>query len=487
MLKPYNTLSREKEVFKPRQRKKVNLFVCGITPYDFSHIGHARTYVNFDVIAKCLRQKGYNVFYLQNITDIDDKIIKRAKEKKISPQKLARDFEKEYLKDMKDLKVNSVSKYARATEHIKEIISQVERLLKKGFAYQIKDGVYYNIAKFKNYGKLSRRTILQAEDAVSRIDEAKKKINKGDFCLWKFFKPGEPKWKSPWGWGRPGWHIEDTAITEKYFGPQYDIHGGGKDLIFPHHEAEIAQMEAISDKSPLVKCWLHSGFLTVNGQKMAKSLGNFITIRDFLRKHSPRLLRLLIIKNHYRSPLDYNEKLISRTKRELERIDEFIEKIRNPKLKFQNKSKIEFPVMETRGKKKTKFSSPIQISKYEKKFEKAMEDNFNTPKAIAAIFSLVNRGNFLIAKDKLSPVEARDILKFLKKIDEIFSFVFWGKKVVSKTPPFIEKMAGEREIARKKKDWKLADEIRRKIQRMGYKIEDGREGPKLKKISYPNN
>jgi len=380
MLKFYNTLIRKKETFKGRKGKKVNLFVCGPTTYDFSHIGHARTYIVFDAFVKYLKQKGFNVFYLQNITDIDDKIIIRAKEKKTTPKKLALLFEKEYLKDMESLKVNSITKYARATNHIKEIISQVKRLLEKDFAYKIKDGVYYDISKFKNYGKLSRRTVLQAEDAVSRIDETKDKRNKGDFCLWKYAKSlssptarsmrkgaceYEPSWPSPWGPGRPGWHIEDTAITEKFFGPQYDIHGGARDLIFPHHEAEIAQMEAISGKSPMVKYWLHTGFLTVKGEKMAKSLGNFITIRDFLKNHSLRTLRLFVLKSHYRSPIDYNEKLISQTKKELERIDEFISKLKAQSAKL-----------------KTTTQSSKLIKRTKENFEKAMDDDFNTPKAI---------------------------------------------------------------------------------------------------------
>mgnify|MGYP001588732265 CR=1 FL=1 len=237
MLKIYNTLSRKKEIFKPLKNKKVKLFVCGVTPYEFSHIGHARTYLAFDMLVKYLKEKGYDVFYLQNITDIDDKIIKRAKEQNIAPKTLAQRFEKEYLKDMKNLKINSVTKYARATDHIKEIISQIEKLLKKGFAYKIKDGIYYDISKFKDYGKLSRRTVLRAEDAVSRIDENVKKRNKGDFCLWKISKPGEPTWRpAPSGRGsprlpagRPGWHIEDTAIAEKFFGTQYDIPGGANE------------------------------------------------------------------------------------------------------------------------------------------------------------------------------------------------------------------------------------------------------------------
>ncbi|MEK7173437.1 MAG: class I tRNA ligase family protein, partial [Patescibacteria group bacterium] len=233
-VKIYNTLSGKVEALSPIKKGKVNLFVCGPTVYDDSHIGHARTYVAFDMFVNYLKHLGFDVFYLQNITDIDDKIIKRAKEKNISPKDLARQFEKEYMADMKTLQVKSITKYARATEHIKEIISQVERLLAKGFAYQSSDGIYYDVSKFKEYGKLSGRTIEGAEDGTSRIDEGIEKKNKADFCLWKFSKEDEPSWLSPWGKGRPGWHIEDTAITEKYFGPQYDIHGGARDLIFPH-------------------------------------------------------------------------------------------------------------------------------------------------------------------------------------------------------------------------------------------------------------
>ncbi|OGZ19064.1 MAG: cysteine--tRNA ligase [Candidatus Nealsonbacteria bacterium RBG_13_42_11] len=467
MLKLYNTLTGKKEIFRPRSGKKVNLFVCGPTVYDSSHIGHARTYIFFDVIVKYLKQKGYNVFYLQNITDIDDKIIKRAGEKGIPPQKLAEEFEKEYLEDMKDLKVDSVSKYARATDHIKEIISQVRRLSEKDYAYQIEDGIYFDVSKFKNYGKLSGRKLSQAEDAVSRIDEGKNKRNRGDFCLWKVSKPGEPKWENSWGDGRPGWHLEDTAITEKYFGSQYDIHGGARDLIFPHHEAEIAQMEAISGKAPLVKYWLHTGFLTVEGQKMAKSLGNFITIRDFLKKNSTRLLRLFVIKALYRSPVDYSEKLLFQTKKELERIDEFVDKI------SQNGS-----VKKSRGRGKIHH---MVVSEIEKKFEKAMEDDFNTPEALAAVFELVNKGNTLISQNKLSPNDAKEILTFLKKVDEIFNFIF-EEKPKEKIPQTIINLVKEREKCRKDGLWQKADEIRKKIKTKGYWVEDTKEGSKIKKL-----
>src|SRR3989344_5626839 len=257
VLKIYNTLTRKKEVFKPIKGKKVKLFVCGPTVYDYAHIGHAKTYIQFDIIVKYLRYWGYDVFYLQNITNIDDKIINRAKEESKDPLKLANEFEKNYHEDVKRIGVDSVNKYAKATDYMEQITSQVDRLVKKGYAYKIKDGYYFDLTKFSEYGKLAKRTAQEAEDAVSRIDENDEKRNKGDFCLWKFYKKGEPYWETSLEMGRPGWHIEDTAITEKELGSQYDIHGGARDLIFPHHEAEIAQMESITGKKPFVKYWLH--------------------------------------------------------------------------------------------------------------------------------------------------------------------------------------------------------------------------------------
>ena len=417
------------------------------------------------MIVKYLRQKGYDVFYLQNITDIDDKIINRAKEKGISPKELAEEFENEYLKDMKSLSVDSINKYARATEYIKEIISQVERLLEKGYAYHLKDGIYYDISKFEEYGKLSRRTALQAEDAVTRIDEGLDKRNKGDFCLWKFSKSDEPKWPSPWEPGRPGWHIEDTAITEKYFGPQYDIHGGARDLIFPHHEAEISQMEAISGKKPLVKYWLHTGFLTVGGQKMSKSLGNFITIRNFLKENPVRLTRFFIIKNHYRSPIDYSPKSILQAKKELERIDEFIEKLNNHKSKSKKTDAMEKLVLTA-----------------EKKFDEAMNEDFNTPKAIALIFELVNKGNSLLSKNEVDAKEAKKTLEYLRDIDKFFNFIFWEKSK-EKIPSDVLNLVKERESYRKNNQWEKADETRKEIEKMVYQVEDTERGPKIKKLN----
>lgn len=456
MIQVFNTLTRKKEVIKP---KKLKLFVCGPTVYDSAHLGHARTYIVFDIIVKYLRYSGFNVFYLLNITDIDDKIIKRAKEQHKQPKELALKFEKLFLKDMKALGIDSPDKYARATPYIKEIISQIERLMKKEYAYELEDGIYYDISKFKDYGKLSGRTKEAAEDAVSRIDEGKGKRNKGDFVLWKFSKKGEPTWDSPWGSGRPGWHIEDTAITEKEFGQQYDMHGGARDLIFPHHEAEISQMEAISGKSPFVRYWMHPGLLRMDKEKMSKSLGNFITIEEFLKDHSPRLLRYIILKTRYRSPLQYSERILKQAERELERIDEFIGKLREP----------------LKGKESTNI-----LKKFKGVFIKAMDDDFNTPLTLTSLLHLVKEGNALIAKQKFSTKDAQEILSYIKEIDTIFGFIL--KEKDSSVPKNVQELAKKREDLRKNGKWGEADKVRGKLVSMGWKVQDTDTGVRIQKM-----
>ncbi len=453
MIKIYNTLRRKKEVIKPIKDKKINFFVCGPTVYDFSHIGHARTYIVFDSFVEYLRFLGYKVFYLQNITDIDDKIIKKARLLRKDPKDIARFFEKEYKKDIRALKINSINKYARATSHIKEIKNQVEILLKKGFAYRIEDGIYFDIKKFKNYGKLSGRTVLQANDAVSRIDNAKNKKNKGDFCLWKYPKSFfEPSWPAKFGRGRPGWHIEDTAIAQKYFGFQYDIHGGAKDLIFPHHEAEIAQMESISGKSPFVKYWMHTGFLTINGQKMSKSLKNFITIRSFLKKEEPEVLRLFILSSHYRSSIDYTEKAIFQSKEALQRIINF----RND-LKTNKRIKENYYL----------FS----------RVNKILENDFNTPEFFAEIFEIIK---FFNKKTLINEKEKESINTLFCFIEKVFKIFPKGEK--EKIPSKIINLIKKREKYRKKQEWKVADKIRKEIEKLGYKIEDTKKGVRIRKL-----
>jgi len=459
-MKIFNTLTGQKDEFKPLKGKKVNIFVCGPTVYDYSHIGHARNYVSFDCFVKYLRHKKYNVFYLQNITDIDDKIIARAREKGVTPKDLALAFEKEYIKDMKALGVNSVSKYARATEYVKEIISQVKRLQDKGFAYVIEgDGIYYSIDKFKNYGKLAGRTALDAEDAISRIDYSKDKKNRGDFCLWKFKQQEEePSWAASFGDGRPGWHIEDTAITEKFFGAQYDVHGGARDLIFPHHEAEVAQMEAISGKSPLVKYWMHVGFLTVNGQKMSKSVGNFITISEFLRRNQPKHLRFFIAKNLWSSPIDYTESTMIEVRSAIDRIEDFVRKIKNSNSKIASKTENQTIIKEL----KTNFYNEL-------------DDDFNTPKAFAVLFDFINKANQI----EFSKKQASEVCKFFQEINDIFGIIDF-KKINQKIPANIKKLAKDRELARKNKEWQKADQLRMEIEKQGYIVEDTPTGPSIK-------
>ena len=386
-MKIQNTMTGKKENFQPIHNNRINLFVCGPTVYDDSHIGHARTYIAFDVVARYLNYKGFSVFYLQNITDVDDKIIQRAAETGVSPRSLARKFEQRYLEDMRALGSTNVNYYARATEHIPEIISQIERLSELGFAYETETGIYFDESRFGGFGKLSHQG---AEDLEKhRIEPDSTKRNPGDFSLWKKRQDGEEvTWDSPWGKGRPGWHIEDTAITENYFGAQYDIHGGAMDLIFPHHEAEIAQMEAASGKKPLVRYWMHTGFLNVMGEKMAKSLGNFTTIRDMLREYEADAFRFFVLLAHYRSPIDFSEKALEQAHKSLERIRQAAK------------------IIEEQLEKALESSAPEQIDPAvalaKAKFLESMDNDFNTPYALKAVFDLVREVNRRINEKTIS-------------------------------------------------------------------------------------
>lgn len=464
-IKIYNTLTNKKEKIVPIKNRRINLFVCGPTVYDYSHLGHARNYIIFDIFVKYLRHSGFNVFYLQNITNIDDKIIARARERKVSPESLALAFEKEYLKDMKLSGVDSINKYARATEYIKEITSQVKRLIAKGYAYKIDgDGIYYDISKFKKYGKLSRRTAIQAEDAVSRIDYSKDKKNRGDFCIWKFSEDeNEPKWKTDLGQGRPGWHIEDTAITEKFFGSQYDLHGGARDLIFPHHEAEVSIMEAISGKSPMVKYWMHVGFLTVNGQKMSKSTGNFLTIADFLKRYSKQQLRFLVAKNLWSSPFDYSESTMIDVKATVEKIEEFLRRLREVKtIKLQDKQ----------------IKNKLQKAKVD--FYNELDDDFNTPKAFVVLFDFIKEINKAIDNNEISKKTANNVYSFFEEINKVFDIIDF-KKVKRTIPASIKKIVKDREKYRKEQNWQKSDELRLQLEKQGYQVEDTKDKTIVKK------
>ena len=450
VLKLYNTLTRKKEVFKPLKNKKVNMFVCGPTVYNYAHIGHAKTYLQFDLLAKYLRWKGFDVFYLQNITDIDDKIINKAKESGETPKNIALKFEKEYLEDIKRLEINSINKFSRATDYIPQIVSQVKRLIEKNYAYKISDGYYFDISKFKEYGKLAKRTTQETEDSISRIDENKEKRNKGDFCLWKFKKEKEPFWEAEINEGRPGWHIEDTAITESFFGPQYDLHGGAIDLIFPHHEAEIAQMESLSNK-PLVKYWVHTAFLNINKEKMSKSLGNFITIKELLKKYSPKLIRYFFLSQHYRTSIEFSEDLIENSKNALQRINDFILKLKNGK--------------------DTK-ESGLVLSLAKKEFENYMDDDLDTPKSLSVIFNLIRDLN-------KSNSGGKKVLEFLEDINYFFGFLDLEELNI---PKEIKELIKKREQARKNKNFGESDRLRNLIKEKGYLIEDKDFGYNIKKL-----
>jgi len=451
----YDSLSRENK--KIAKGKKLKLFVCGPTVYDDAHIGHARTYLVFDAFVRYLRGRGFKVFYLQNITDVDDKTIDRARREKKNPLSIARLFEKRYREDMEKIGIASVDRYARATDFIPEITAQVEALIKKGYAYRATDGYYFDIKKFKDYGKLSGRTALQAEDAVSRIDESVDKRNKGDFALWKFSQPGEPAWDTKFGKGRPGWHIEDTAISEKFFGPQYDFHGGANELKFPHHEAEIAQQEAASGKKPFVKVWMHTGVLTIGGKKMSKSLKNFITIRKFLETHPAETLRLAVFKHHYRKPVDYGEELINQAETERKYFSELLKKLEL--VEKQSKSK-------SGGGKIKEF-----IAEGVKNFSEALDNDFNTPQALAAIQKLATRLEkkmWLISRS-----EAKSTRIALEKLFKLVGLSFKDGGI----PPRINDILKRRELFRANKQFSKADALRKRIWVLGYEVEDTPLGP----------
>ncbi len=457
-------MTRKKEIFKPIHGNRVKLFVCGPTVYDHSHIGHARTYISFDVIARYMNYTGLTVFYLQNITDLDDKILKRADELGLSPLELARIYEKKYLHDMKSLGVENVNIYARATDHIPEIIKQIAVLIERGYAYETDNGVYFDESKFTNFGNLSRRNLDDLN--VHRIDPDSSKRNPGDFALWKKRKreseDPEMIWESPWGSGRPGWHIEDTAITETYFGSQYDIHGGGLDLIFPHHEAEIAQMEAASGKSPMVNYWMHTGFLNVNGEKMSKSLGNFITINELLNEYSPEVFRFFVLSTHYRSPIDFSQEILHQSQKGLQRIYKLIETINE---------QLNNDIMVSMESDQQYVDKVVNIRK---EFFDAMDNDFNTPLALSYIFDLIREVNrdinqLSISKNSLTRIKALTI-EFGAILG--FDFSLKPKKTDELEDNLIALLEDIREKLRNKKEYELSDEIRSRLNDLDIVIED---------------
>ena len=448
----HNTMSRKVERLTS-DGSSVRMFVCGPTVYDYAHIGHAKTYTQFDLIARFLRFRGCDVHYIQNITDIDDKIIQRAAVTGVTPDDLASRFEAAFLEDMSRIGNTSVDTYARALDYVPEIQGQVAILARDGYAYPLNDGYYFDTTTFEHYGQLSGRVASIRTDAVSRIDQNADKRNPADFCVWKFRKEGEPYWHAPFGNGRPGWHIEDTAITEHFFGSQYEIHGGAIDLIFPHHEAEIALMESISGLRPMVQHWLHTGFLNFGEQKMSKSTGNFITIRDLLDRVNYRVLRFLFLSQHYRSSLEFHDGTLTQAVNGLRRLDTFVGSVAH-------------------GHDDRHLHA--EVKDMHQAFLRGLDNDFDCPIVIAALFQFVKKVN------RAGGAGSR-VWRLLQDVNTVFAFL-------DMRPPVrvaeIERLLRERDELRAAGRYREADAIRQRIV-VEYEviIEDGEEGTHWRRSS----
>ena len=470
-LRVFNTLNRKKEVFKPLDPGKVRMYVCGPTVYDSCHIGHARSVVVFDVIARYLKAIGYKVIYVRNFTDVDDKIIVKANQLGIDSKAVAERFIKEFYEDMDALNVERATIEPKATEHITQIIQFIEQLIEGEFAYRVEGDVYFSVEKFEEYGKLSGRKLDEME-AGARIDINERKNNPFDFVLWKSAKPGEPFWESPWGMGRPGWHIECSVMSSEYLGVTFDIHGGGKDLCFPHHENEIAQSESISGE-PFVKYWIHNGFVNINQEKMSKSLGNFLMIKDVLKTYHPESVRLFLLSNHYRSPIDFTEKAMDEARKGLDKMYALFARVEEKigSVSEQN----------------------IKHGDCWQQFCEAMDDDFNSARGIGIIFDTVRKVNRMLDQYENSDSDQikqtiQSGLADIRRTGTILGIllekpaVYFDKKQTqvleqkSVDPTMIAKMVEERNAARKAKDWKKADQIRNQLADMDVILEDRAEG-----------
>ncbi len=485
-LRVYNTMTGRKEDFKPLVPGKVGMYVCGVTVYDYCHIGHARANIVFDIIYRYLKFSGFDVNYVRNYTDVDDKIIKRANERGIDSQALANEFIRAFDEDMSSLGLDLPTCQPKATEHMAQIIAIVERLIERGMAYESAGDVYFAVEKFPGYLKLSKRNMDEMR-AGARIAPGEQKRNPMDFALWKAAKPGEPSWKSPWGLGRPGWHIECSAMSMEYLGASFDIHGGGKDLVFPHHENEIAQSEGASGK-PFVKYWLHNGFVNVNQEKMSKSLGNFFTIRDILKNYDAEVVRFFILSAHYRSPIDFSDQNLEDAKAGLTRFYEAI--------KLADETLAAYP-----GKKGDPCREVIpemreildRIEIVEDRFCEAMDDDFNTALAIGHLFDLV-RGMNRIAAEKtyddcpLLLAGLKDARRKLLKFGGVLGLFVsaptaWldgqksaGLEGSGLSEETIEALIAERQQARKDRNFQRSDQIRDELDAKGVMLLDSPQG-----------
>ena len=463
----FNSLTRKKEEFKPIHEGKVGIYACGPTVYNYFHIGNARPFITFDVLRRQLEREGYQVTFVQNFTDIDDKMIRRANEEGITVKDLADRFIAEYYTDAGALGIRPATVHPKATEHIAEIITLISRLIENGHAYATPSGdVYYRVSAFPGYGKLSGQNMEDREMGASeRLNVETDKEAPEDFALWKAQKPGEPSWDSPWGKGRPGWHIECSAMSMKYLGETFDIHCGGKDLLFPHHENEIAQSEGATGKK-YVNYWMHNGFINVDNQKMSKSLNNFFTVRDIAKEYDLEAVRLFMLSAHYRSPINFSRDQIEAANASLNRLYT----ARNS-LKFQIENGEDRPLNTD----EEAFVGRLKI--YEKRFDEAMDDDMNTADALGAIFELVKDANVTIQQG--SSIEAAKAgLNSLEAICDVLGLL---SRKEDELPEEIAALVRERAEARKNRNWARSDELRNKIVSAGYILEDTKQGQKVRK------
>ena len=469
MLKIYNTLTRQKEEFHPQQAGIVNMYVCGPTVYNYIHIGNARSVVAFDTVRRYLEFSGYQVNYVSNFTDVDDKMIKAAKEQGITVPELAYKYIQAYMEDTAALNVEPATTHPRATENIDGIISFIEDLIEKGYAYQSGGDVYYRARKFAHYGQLSGQSLDDLEVGASEhvsTEEVAKKKDPLDFALWKAAKPGEIKWDSPWGAGRPGWHIECSVMSKKYLGEEIDIHAGGEDLVFPHHENEIAQSECCNGV-PFAKYWMHNAFLNIDNRKMSKSLGNFRTVREISEQYDLQVLRFFMLSAHYRSPLNFSADLMEASKNGLERI---VNAADNLKFLMENAKAEAITDAEAENFAKTE--------EFVAGFEKAMDDDFNTADAVAAIFDLVKYINTTTDAES-SKEYLQKLFDLLVKLTGVLGLIVDKKEEILDED--IEKLIEERQAARKAKDFARADAIRDELLEKGIILKDTREGVQWKR------
>jgi len=457
-LQVYNTLTNKKEEFIPLEKGKVRMYVCGPTVYDKCHIGHARCYVAFDLIRRYLEYKGYTVKYVENFTDVDDKIINKSRETGKDPLDIAERYIAEYFRDMDALNVKRADVYPRATEHITDMISFVEALVEKGAAYQSDGDVYFSVEKSKDYGKLSGIDKEQMK-AGARIAVDKKKRDPLDFALWKKAKEGEPKWESPWGEGRPGWHIECSTMSQKHLGETLDIHGGGQDLIFPHHENEIAQSEAYTGKQ-FVRYWLHNGFVTIKEEKMSKSLGNIVPVEELLQTYSPETLRYFLVASHYRKPIDFTEGNIKEAYKASQRLLNTVDTIKAALREDMT-------------------GEDFSPQPYREKLEEAMDDDFNTPLALSALFELARETNRRIEERAISKESLKEVLKTFLDLGNVLG-LFFHAEIEEVSEELLAILVDIRENARAQKLWDISDSIRDRLKEIGIVLEDSPQGTRWK-------